>query len=213
MAQHEAAPAAKRRQILLGAETVFTECGYEGASMSRIAAEAGVSKGTLYNYFDSKSKLFAVFFEQKASLTLLHIFQQANDEEDPVAALRAIGLRMVEMILSPASLTLYRIVVSEAIKFPHLAEVYWEAGPCRAVDHMAAWIGRQVAGGRLRVDDPPFAAEQFLALCQTRIGTERRLQIAGQTSQAEIERVVQGAVQLFLRGYGAESLAPGEIKS
>src|ERR1700712_3607637 len=111
---------AKRQQIIRGAQLVFTECGYEGASMSRIAVEAGVSKGTLYNYFDSKSTLFGVLIEQMATVTLANMFQQAHDEDDPAAALHAIALRMIEMILSPGSLVLYRIVVSEASKFPHL---------------------------------------------------------------------------------------------
>ena len=213
MSDHGDASAAKRQQILRGAETVFTECGYEGASMSRIALEAGVSKGTLYNYFDSKSVLFAVFVEQKADLSLAHIFQGADEEEDPVLALHAIGLRMVEMILSPASLTLYRIVVSEASKFPHLASVFWEVGPCRGVRHMTAWVERQVVNGRLQVEDPGFAAEQFLALCQTRIAIQRRLRITTETSTADIEQVVQGAVRLFLRGHEAVPLAPAPIRS
>jgi TetR/AcrR family transcriptional repressor of mexJK operon len=212
-------PAAKRQQIIDGAKLVFTECGYEGASMSRIAAEAGVSKGTLYNYFDSKSTLFAVFVEQMASTTLAHIFQQAREEEDPTAALHAIALRMVDMIMSPDGVVLYRIVVSEATKFPHLATVFWQAGPCRAVAHMVSWIEEQVASGYLAVQDPVFAAEQFFALCQTRIATRRRLQIVEKTSDEDIALVVQGAVRLFLKGYGIEPqaharpLAPARTKS
>lgn len=206
-------PALKRQQIIHGAELVFTECGYEGASMSRIAAEAGVSKGTLYNYFDSKSTLFAVFVEQKASATLANIFQQVREEDEPAAALHAIALRMVDMLMSPGSLVLYRIVVSEAAKFPHLATVFWQAGPCRATSYMTQWIERQVAAGRLDVPDPAFAADQFLALCQTRIAIQRRLQIVQMTSDEDIELVVQGAVRLFLKGYGADPLASDPMKS
>ena len=206
-------PAAKRNQIIRGAELVFTECGYEGASMSRIAAEAGVSKGTLYNYFDSKSTLFAVFVEQMASETLADIFLQFLEDDDPAAALHGIALRMVRMIMSPGSLVLYRIVVSEATKFPHLATVFWQAGPCRAISYMTQWIERQVAAGRLDVPDPAFAAEQFLALCQTRIATQRRLQIVQATSDEDIELVVQGAVRLFLQGYGADTLASASTRS
>ena len=52
------APAAddssKRRQILDGARKVFMDLGFDGASMGEIARAAGVSKGTLYVYFDDK---------------------------------------------------------------------------------------------------------------------------------------------------------------
>lgn len=213
MSDQDDHPGAKRQQIIRGAERVFTECGYEGASMSRIAIEAGVSKGTLYNYFDSKSMLFAVFVEQMASTTLAHIFQQADEQEETDAALHAIGLRMIQMIISPGSLVLYRIVVSEASKFPHLATVFWQAGPCRAIAYMRKWIDEQVIAGRLDVPDPLFAAEQFLALCQTRLATQRRLQIVQETSHEDIERVVQGAVHLFLRGYSADPLASARSRS
>ena len=202
MTDQDDSSTAKRQQIIRGAQLVFTECGYEGASMSRIAVEAGVSKGTLYNYFDSKSTLFGVLIEQMATVTLANMFQQAHDEDDPAAALHAIALRMIEMILSPGSLVLYRIVVSEASKFPHLATVFWKAGPCRATRYMRAWIDVQVAAGRLEVPDPEFAADQFLALCQTRIATRRRLQIVSETSEEDIALVAQGAVRLFLKGYG-----------
>src|SRR5262249_6912705 len=51
---------AKRRQIIEGARQVFLAQGFDGASMGQIAREAGVSKGTLYVYFDSKEDLFQV---------------------------------------------------------------------------------------------------------------------------------------------------------
>ncbi|HEY7971303.1 MAG TPA: helix-turn-helix domain-containing protein, partial [Xanthobacteraceae bacterium] len=49
---------AKRRQILDGAMAVFLEKGFDAASMGEIARAAGVSKGTLYVYFDDKQALF-----------------------------------------------------------------------------------------------------------------------------------------------------------
>lgn len=199
--------AAKRQQIIRGAESVFTECGYEGASMSRIALKAGVSKGTLYNYFDSKSILFAVFVEQMACETLTRIFSDIEVDEDPAASLRTLAFRVVRMLISPSSLVLYRIVVSEASKFPDLAVIFWQSGPKRAIELLTGWIEAQVGAGRLTVADTTFAAEQFLALCQTHIATERRLQLAADTKPEEIERVVDGAVELFLKGYGADPLA------
>ncbi|MGI4956974.1 MAG: TetR/AcrR family transcriptional regulator [Janthinobacterium lividum] len=185
-----------------GAEIVFTECGYEGASMSRIALRASVSKGTLYNYFTSKSELFAAFVEQKTTATLCQVFEPLDSPDDPATTLHQIGLRMVEVVLSPGSLVLYRIVVSEAGEFPQLAQIYWESGPERAIAHMSAWLARQMQAGRLREADPAFAAEQFFALCQTRYTMKRRLQLILETSAEEVEMVVASAVRLFLDSYG-----------
>ena len=49
---------AKRRQILEGARAVFLAQGFDAASMGEIARAAGVSKGTLYVYFENKEQLF-----------------------------------------------------------------------------------------------------------------------------------------------------------
>jgi TetR/AcrR family transcriptional regulator, mexJK operon transcriptional repressor len=198
----EALTPERRAGILAGAATVFTEDGYEGASMSRIAREAGVSKGTLYNYFDSKAALFAAFVEQQCTEKLRRIFDGAEPDGDPAATLRGIGLRMMRMMLSELGIATYRVVVSEALKFPELAQIFYEAGPARSIQHLADWITEQARSGRLQVEDAPFAAEQFFALTQTRLAMRCRLRLGACNDDAEIERVVDAAVAMFLARYG-----------
>ncbi len=193
----------KERQILRGAGMVFAQEGYEGASMSRIAAEAGVSKGTLYNYFAGKADLFAAFVNEECSRKIAALFDGADDDTDPEAALHRIGERMVRMIVSPTGLTIFRVTMSEAAKFPDLARMFYEAGPARATGHMADWLTRQTLAGRLAVEDARFAADQFFALCQTRLGMLCRLQLLATPTDAEVERVVASSVAMFLRTYAA----------
>jgi TetR/AcrR family transcriptional regulator, mexJK operon transcriptional repressor len=194
----------KRAVILTGAASVFAEDGYEGASMSRIAARAGVSKGTLYNHFESKADLFAAYVESECSRKLAYVFDAAAESrDDPASVLGSIGMRMLEMVLSPTGLTIYRMVVSEAGKFPELAETFYEAGPARSIRHMACWLREQTKAGRLSVQDPEFAAEQFFALCQTRLALRRKLQMQDEPGPGAVRRVVDAAVAMFLRTYGA----------
>ena len=195
----------RRASILAGAGKVFAQDGYEGASMSHIAREAGVSKGTLYNYFDDKAALFAAYVGAECSRTLSRIFEGAEPDGNPAATLRAIGLRMMRMMLSDLALSIYRVVLSEAAKFPELAQAFYDAGPARAMRYLADWIAAQNAAGRLRVDDPHFAAEQFFALCQTRLSLRCRLRLEQDPAEAEIERVVEAAVAMFLARYGTRS--------
>lgn len=207
MSGTEALSPEKQRQILRGAALVFAQEGYEGASMSRIAVEAGVSKGTLYNYFAGKADLFAAFVEEECTRTIAAMFDAADDRADLEVALRRIGERMVRMIVSPTGLTIFRVTMSEASKFPELARTFYEAGPGRATGHMADWLTRQTLAGRLVVDDSRFAAEQFFALCQTRLGMLCRLQLLAGPSDAEIERVVASSVAMFLQTYAAPAAA------
>src|SRR5215203_2975809 len=81
----------KRRQILDGASKVFLDLGFDGASMGEIARAAGVSKGTLYVYFDSKEKLFeALTIEEKKTLAEV-LFQLDGEDPDVAAVLRRLG--------------------------------------------------------------------------------------------------------------------------
>ncbi|HVY16401.1 MAG TPA: TetR/AcrR family transcriptional regulator [Rhodopila sp.] len=195
----------KRDQILQGASRVFAADGYEGASMARIAQEAGVSKGTLYNYFDGKAALFSTYVAEVCQRNLAHVFDRADHDGDPAAVLREIGRRMLTMVLSDAGLTMYRMVIAEAAKFPILARAFFEAGPARAIDFLSRWLEEETRRGRLAVDDPSFAAEQFFNLCQTHLVLRRKLEMLADPSEAEIERVVDAAVRVFLRSYGVKA--------
>jgi AcrR family transcriptional regulator len=204
MADAEILSPEKERQILDGAAAVFAEAGYEGASMARIAAVAGVSKGTLYNYFEGKRELFAAFMQRVCDSRIRLIFDELDESAPPEEALLCICRRMLDMLTSEQGLLVYRMVVAEAGKFPELAEAFYAAGPRRALARMTEWIARNARAGLLRVDDPEFAAEQLFALMQTRVLLRRRLHMQDGASDADIERVVTAGVRLFLRGYGAD---------
>ena len=197
----------KESQILDGAAAVFARDGFEGASMSRIAAQAGVSKGTLYNYFTGKAELFAAYMHRDCARWIGLIFDDLDPATPPDETLRHIGRRMFAMLLSEHSLVVYRMVVSEAEKFPELARSFYAEGPARAMCHLSAFLARISLEGRLAVPDPDFAAEQFFALIQTQLSMKRRLHLIPMPSESQIEHVVDRAVDLFLRGYGVTSLA------
>lgn len=193
----------KRVQILAGAATVFAADGYEGASMARIAAVAGVSKGTLYNHFDSKAALFASYVSEKCEESLAHVFDGANHDGDPAEVLREIGKRMVRMMLSDTGLVIYRVVIAEAAKFPDLARAFFEAGPARAIGFMAQWLEEETRQRRLAVPDPAFAAEQFFNLCQTRLVLRRKLALLPDPPEADVDTVIASSIKMFLRSYSA----------
>jgi len=206
----EALSPEKERQILDGAARAFAADGYEGASMSRIAAVAGVSKGTLYNYFAGKRELFAAFVHRECSGQITLIFDDIDANAALEAVLPLICRRMLDMLTSPTGLLMYRMVVAEAGKFPELAVAFYEAGPRRALAAMADWIGSQREAGRLAVDDPEFAAEQLFGLMQTRLLMRCRLRLTLDVTDAELDRVVAAGVRVFLRAYAVQAATPAE---
>ena len=90
---------AKRRQIMDGARSVFLASGFDAASMGEIARQAGVSKGTLYVYFDSKERLFEAIIESERRTQAEQIFALDSSRsrrrglaEAPGRRLRALSL-------------------------------------------------------------------------------------------------------------------------
>ncbi len=191
----------RRRRIIEGAAEIFARDGYEGASMSQIAAAANVSKGTLYNYFPSKQALFGAFVRQRCERLVDAVFGEPVPAPELEADLTRIGRTMLMVMVSPDGLAMYRVVVMEASKFPELAAVFYNAGPKVMIARMAAWLARQTAGGALNVADPLFAAEQFFALTQARVLMRARTDAHYIATQIDIDFVVRGAVQVFLAAY------------
>ncbi|RVU21717.1 TetR/AcrR family transcriptional regulator [Methylobacterium oryzihabitans] len=195
----------KRRQILDGAREVFLAAGFDGASMGAIAKAAGVSKGTLYVYFDSKEALFeALTLEEKRGLAE-NLFRLDHGDSDVPAVLRRLGLSLLDAMVRPDHVAAVRMVIGASDKFPRFGRAFYEAGPVQGRARLRAYLDAQVAAGRLRPMDSDLAARHFLDLCAAT--TMRRLLFAvgGLPTEAEREYWVGEAVRVFLAGYGTET--------
>lgn len=191
----------KVQQILKGAREAFLELGYEGASTDEIVRRAGVSKGTLYNYFPDKQTLFAIFIEgecrKQASLVFKLESQPANIEE----TLRESAQSFVKMLLSPSMQGIYRLAIAEAQRFPELARIFYDSGPDLGTRRLSQLLAGAVARGELKIDDIELAAHQFDQLCKADIFYKSLFQVRRSFTQEEIDRIANGAVDAFLRVY------------
>ena len=90
---------AKRDAIVRAASEVFREMGFEGASMSEIAARAGGSKATLYGYFSSKEELFVAVIHGAAGAHFEPIFAAlAKDSDDLERVLQRYGEKIMAVV-------------------------------------------------------------------------------------------------------------------
>ena len=120
--------AAKAEIILRSALEIFSAHGYTAASMSRIAARAGVSKPTLYRYFESKKGLFTTLIEQvlvKAQHKLLSL----EVSSQVPASLSSVLRQLARVILTKLSeedglFALMRLVIGESGRFPAVANLF-----------------------------------------------------------------------------------------
>ena len=193
---------AKRRQIMDGARTAFLAAGFDGASMNDIARAAGVSKGTLYAYFDSKDDLFEAIirgqFAQAAER--LCTFRREGDAR---AMLTDFGVRLMGRMTEPETLALARVVVAAVEKFPSIGRAFYEAGPAFGAARLTAELAALEKAGELKVPDPERAAWQFVDLCQSYVYKRVLFGVVDGVSPAEIDAAVTAGVEVFLAAYGA----------
>jgi AcrR family transcriptional regulator len=201
--QPSADDGAKRRQVMEGAREIFMSAGFDAASMNDIARAAGVSKGTLYAYFDSKVALFeALIREDRAHQPERNTMFPA-DERDPAKALAIYGRALVAHVTRSDALTQARVVAFAAAKFPRLGQAFYEAGPAFGVRMLKDRFDAFVAAGTLEIDDTVLAARQFIDLCLGDVLKRLLFMVVASLSEEEIGLTADSAVEMFMKAYGA----------
>src|SRR5215813_14590 len=160
---------AKRRQIMEGARAVFLAQGFDGASMGEIAREAGVSKGTLYVYFDSKEALFEAIVEEECHAQAEQVFALDSNDHDVEAVLTRLGRAFVKFICRPGGQSSLRTVIRISERMPAIGKQFYETGPATGIARLGRYLEDQVAAGYLAIPDidVDVAAAQFIDSCQS----------------------------------------------
>lgn len=192
----------KFRQVLEGAREVFMRDGFEGASVDDIARSAGVSKATLYSYFPDKRQLFMEMAQTECLVMADNAMDMIDDTRPPREVLTIAASQIVPLLLSEFSQAMFRICVAERDRFPELARAFYAAGPEMGRHRISEYLETAKARGELSIDDVLMAAEQFSELCKAKLWNLAAFGVQTTFSQAEIDDVVNNAVDTFLARYG-----------
>jgi AcrR family transcriptional regulator len=195
------ATAQRRKAFIDAAREAFFANGYAGTTMSSIASKVGGSKTTLWSYFPSKEDLFAAIVDD-----IVDHYGQVLTLDLPVdrpvpEVLRNFGNVLMTKLTSTPLLSLYRLVVGEADRFPHLAETFYDRGPRRGKARAAEWVAEKMARGELRMGNPMRAVQHFSGLCQSGL---YQFAILGLPEGRDLDRVaaeVEDAVDTFYRAW------------
>jgi AcrR family transcriptional regulator len=149
---------AKRDQILAGARRVFLRDGFAASSTDAIAAEAKVSKRTLYVYYPSKEELFVDVLRkltienpQTRALESMEGMSPENREELRRDLLE-LAQKIVTTMMQPDYLALFRTTIADVHRFPQLAGLFRATVPERAMSSFAVFIERTRERGVIRED-------------------------------------------------------------
>ncbi len=194
----------RERAILDAALKVFAAQGYSGASMDAVAAEAGVTKPTLYSYFPSKESLFQAMMLGKRDV-MLDVFEHPSDQ-GMVADLLIFAWAYADTVMRPEMLALARLIIGEVQRFPEIGRAYQASGP----DHLLRGIMRYLEGqrraGRLAFEDAELAAQDLWGLILSAPRTQALYMPDVQPDRAVLQRYILNGLRVFLKAY---STAPG----
>ena len=154
--------AARPNEILDAALKVFAEKGYAGARMDDIAARAGVTKGTIYLYFDGKEAVFKSLVRDSIGATLAAVTADARQFQGSAKDLLRVALGALGTLLTSSDrVVLPKIIIAESGNFPELARFYREEIIDKGLALMSGVIAQGVASGEFR--DLP--VEHIVRLC------------------------------------------------
>ncbi len=197
--------AAKRVSILEAATDVFCREGYAGANIDMIAAEAGVSRQTVYNHHGDKERLFVAVVRALTERTNAGIFATLatfpDKPQDLAAELVEFAVRLNRnCICNSDGKYLRKLIEAEGQRYPELFATWRENGPGKTWAALAARFARLALAGYLDLDDPDAAARQFLALAEADLKISMIL--GDQIGEDRVRDAAKNAVRTFLRAYG-----------
>ena len=148
-----------RRLLLDAARREFLEQGYEGASVRRIVAEAGVSTGTLFNYFHNKLDLLHQVFRSDLEVVLGEVLavEDTSSISDQLAAMVKIPLGHFA-----AQPQLSRVLLKESLFATGESGAAFREQATRFAADVQRRFERAVAKGEAHVA-PPVATLSFMS--------------------------------------------------
>ncbi|MBD2346338.1 TetR/AcrR family transcriptional regulator [Anabaena subtropica] len=146
--------------ILNGAMQEFLTHGYAATTMDRVTAAAGVSKTTVYSYFQDKEGLFVALIERMAQEKCFAIQYPEFLQGEPRIVLHRLAKNVLEQVeQEPEFLSLVRLIIGESGRFPSLAQTFVSNVDKTALDLLSQYFADHP---ELNLPDAEVTARIFL---------------------------------------------------
>ena len=151
-------------EIVGAAMAVFAEKGFAAAKLDDIARRAGVSKGAVYLYFETKEDIFRAVVERAISPNVGAIRAMAAAHPGPLADLLQTVTRVIAGAVETTPLGgVLKMVVGEARNFPEIARVWHDQLVSQAIGALTEAIANAQARGEVKPGDPRMYALQVIS--------------------------------------------------
>lgn len=148
-------PADRPAEILAAALEVFAARGFQGARLEEVARRAGVSKGALYLYFETKADLFRAVVTDAISPNIERVKAVAAADLPLEQVVRMALPMLARQVVSDRRISgVVKLVIAESRNHPELATIWRESVVEPGVELMSGLIARAQARGEVRSGDP-----------------------------------------------------------
>ena len=201
-ARRRLAPEARRAELLAAALEVFVELGFERATLQDVADRAGVTKGALYHYFESKDELFLELMRERLAAHVSRrqaLVASAAPSTSREALLRELLEAIWASLEQPGMLAITRLILTELPKFPEIGRRFFEEFVLPARHTMREALERQDPAQR---GDPEFrdALVSVLPGMMLGVALARRAFETIDPDGIGGERAREAVVEVLLRG-------------
>lgn len=186
----------KKNAIVEAAAQLFLDKGYGNVSMDEIAAQAGVSKRTVYNHFPSKEILFSEIVRFTWSMYDIPVMLY-HEGSDIRQDLIHFSHKFLVMLRSERFTKLLRLVMGESGRFPELTALYSESGIRSLVKTLTDYL----VSTEKPIEDVPLAAMHYLGMVKEALFWPVMLGIVAQPTAQRDDEVIEKSTDMFLKLY------------
>lgn len=156
--------AARPSEIIDAGMALFALHGFEGTKLSEVARQAGIVKGTIYLYFDSKEALFEAALQDRMAKAMESAIQRLPDLSGSTEAqLRSFLGTIYGGMIGGDALVLFKIMLREGHRFPRLLQLYRNVAISSGVALLNQILRTGAARGELRIEPASFDPRLIVA--------------------------------------------------
>ena len=193
-------PLARPAEILSAALEAFVENGFAATRLEDVAQRAGVSKGTLYLYFDSKEALFKAVVRENIVPFIERAEHRADAYQGSSRDLLVEVVRGWWNDMHESRMTgLPKLILSEASNFPEAARVYFDEVVQRVRRLFARTLERGIERGEFRPLDVEYTVRVVMAPVVMGLIYKHSL-VKCQIDAVDFDRFLNALIEILLHG-------------
>ena len=190
----------KKQQILEVATAFFLTHGYDGSSISKMARESGISKESVYRYFDSKQHLFKAVIDHELEqyhekVTLLTTNTDADSVRD---SLLILAETLLSLLMTDRQQAVRRLIFNEIKRLPEIGRYYYKIGPELAYENLEKFF----SAVQYETDfSPAELSHSFIALLLHDLMLQRSCSMCENPDADKLVGLIEPIVDGFLKAY------------